>query len=86
MPTISQFFGIVIQMFWREHAPPHFHVLYGEYEAQIDIRTLELIVGSLLKRALNMTVEWALEHRQELMEDWNLCQAKQQPKKIQPLE
>ncbi len=40
MPTISQFFGIVIQMFWREHAPPHFHALYGEYEDQIDIRTL----------------------------------------------
>ena len=86
MPTISQFFGIVIQMFWREHAPPHFHALYGEYEAQIDIRTLELIVGYLPKRALNMTVEWALEHRPELMEDWNLCRAKQLPKPIKPLE
>ena len=64
----------------------HFHALYGEYEAQIDIRTLELIVGYLPKRALNMTVEWALEHRTELMEDWNPCQAKQHPKKIQPLE
>ncbi len=42
MPTISQFFGIVIQMFWREHAPPHFHALYGEHEAQIDIRTLDV--------------------------------------------
>lgn len=30
MPTISQFFGIVIQMFWREHAPPHFQALYGD--------------------------------------------------------
>ena len=46
MPTISQFFGIIIQMFWREHAPPHFHAMYGEYEAQIDIRTLEVIVGT----------------------------------------
>ena len=27
MPTISAFFGIVIQMFWNEHAPPHFHAL-----------------------------------------------------------
>jgi hypothetical protein len=45
MPTISQFFGIVIQMFWREHAPPHFHAMYGEFEAEIDIRTLEVIVG-----------------------------------------
>jgi hypothetical protein len=31
MPTISSFFGLVIQMFWREHAPPHFHALYAEY-------------------------------------------------------
>lgn len=86
MPTISQFFGIVIQMFWREHAPPHFHALYGEHEAVIDIRTLEVITGQLPKRALALTVEWALEHRQELMEDWALCQRKQYPRKIQPLE
>ena len=52
MPTISQFFGIAIQMFWREHAPPHFHVLYAEYEAQIDIRTLEVIVGHLPKSSV----------------------------------
>ena len=86
MPTISQFFGIVIQMFWREHAPPHFHALYGEYEALIDIRTLEITAGNLPKRALALTIEWAVEHRNELMEDWELCQAKQLPKKIQPLE
>jgi hypothetical protein len=36
MPTISQFFGILIQMFWREHAPPHFDALYGEHGAQIE--------------------------------------------------
>ena len=47
MPTVSRFFGIVIQMFWREHAPPHFHALYGEHEALIDIRTLEVIQGRL---------------------------------------
>ena len=86
MPTISQFFGIVIQMFWREHSPPHFHALYGEHEALIDIRTLEVIAGSLPRRALSLTVEWAIAHRAELVEDWNLCQAKQQPRKIEPLE
>jgi hypothetical protein len=86
MPTISQFFGIVFQMFWREHALPHFHALYGEHDAQIDIPTLEVMVGHLQKRALNLTIEWAIEHRVELMEDWNLCQAKQHPKRIKPLE
>lgn len=58
---------------------------YAEHQAEMDIRTLEVIVGHLPKRALNLTVEWAIDHRAELMEDWNLCQAKQQPKKIQPL-
>ena len=38
MPTISQFFGIIIQMFWNEHAPPHFHAQYGEHEAIINIK------------------------------------------------
>jgi len=86
MPTISQFFGIVIQMFWREHAPPHFYALYGEYEALIDIRTLDVIRGSLARRAQALVLEWAALHRAELMEDWNLCQAKQLPKKISPLD
>ncbi len=86
VPTISQFFGIVIQMFWREHSPPHFHALYGDFEALIDIRTLEVIGGRLPKRAFNLVAEWAIEHRAELMEDWNLCQSKQTPRKIPPLE
>ena len=85
MPTICTFFGIVIQMFWREHSPPHFHALYGEHEALIDIRTLDVIAGSLPRRALALTIEWAVEHRNELMEDWNLCQSKQMPRKIAPL-
>ena len=86
MPTISQFFGIIIQMFWREHAPPHFHAMYGEHEALIDIRTLEVIKGGLPRRAQALVLEWAAQHRTELMEDWNLCQAKQLPKNIAPLE
>ncbi len=45
MPTISAFYGIVIQMFWKDHAPPHFHAVYGEFEALVDIRSLEVIQG-----------------------------------------
>lgn len=52
MPTLSTFYGIVIQMFWQEHPPPHFHALYGAFEALIDIRTLDVIEGFLPRRAL----------------------------------
>ena len=86
MPTISLFFGIVIQMFWDEHAPPHFHALYGEYEALVDIRTMEVLRGSLPRRAMALVLEWANEHRTELIEDWELCTQKQLPRKIAPLE
>jgi Domain of unknown function (DUF4160) len=87
MPTISQFFGILIHMYIRgEHNPPHFHALYAEHEVQINIQTLEVIVGKLPRRAQAMVLEWAAEHRTELMEDWNLCQAKQLPNPIKPLE
>ncbi|EKD74231.1 MAG: hypothetical protein ACD_45C00025G0001 [uncultured bacterium] len=59
MPTISMFYGIIIQMFWDDHAPPHFHALYAEYEVQIDIKTLEIIKGNMPRRALALVLEWA---------------------------
>ena len=73
-------------MFWQEHAPPHFHALYGEFEALIDIRTLEAIRGSLPRGALLLIKEWGTLHQNELMEDWRLCEIRQSPHKISPLE
>ncbi|MHB1756797.1 MAG: DUF4160 domain-containing protein [Leptospirillum sp.] len=86
MPTLSVFYGIVIQMFWRDHAPPHFHALHAEFEVLIDIRTMEVIEGDFPGRALAMVLEWTTEHRKELMEDWELCERNQMPKPIKPLE
>ena len=73
-------------MFWNEHAPPHFHALYGEFEALVDIRTLEIMEGKLPHRALALVLEWAALHRAELVEDWRLCESRQTPRKIPPLE
>ena len=86
VPTISAFYGILIQMFWQEHAPPHFHALYAEYEAVIEIRNLETIRGRLPRRALALVLEWAALHTNELMENWKLCEIRQNPRKIPPLE
>ena len=86
MPTISTFYGILIQMFFMDHAPPHFHALYAEHEILVNITTLEIIKGDMPRRALSLILEWASEHRNELLEDWNLCEQNQLPKKILPLE
>jgi len=85
MPTISTFYGILIQMFWDDHAPPHFHAIYAEYTVVIDIQTLAVLKGGMPRRALALVLEWAQERRDELMEDWELCVRKQQPNAIQPL-
>ena len=85
MPTISAFYGILIQMYWNDHAPPHFHALYAESEVLIEIRTLEILEGAMPRRALSLVHEWAQEHRAELMEDWELCSRNDSPKKILPL-
>ena len=70
MPTISFFFGMILQMYWRDHAPPHFHVQYNEYEASISIATGELIEGKLPPTARRIVREWAELHRDELLVTW----------------
>ena len=70
----------------REHGPPHFHAIYAEHEAVIDIRELRVTRGSLPRRALALVLEWATDHRSELLEDWDLCSQLKPPKPIRPLE
>ena len=86
MPEISRFYGIIIKMFFFDHLPPHFHAEYGEYKAQIAIRSGEIIKGELPRHALRLVQDWAELHLQELEENYN---ASQQSggilKKIDPL-
>lgn len=85
MPVISRFFGIIIRMFFNEHAPPHFHAEYAEHRAVINVRTLEVMDGKLPRRALELVLDWAELHQHELLDDWNLCQQHHQPVEIDPL-
>jgi hypothetical protein len=85
MPTISQFYGIVIQMFWNEHALPHFNATYGEYKATINIKDICIMEGNLPRRATQLVLDWAELHQEELLEDWNLCLNNAYPKVIAPL-
>ena len=86
MPTICTFYGILIQMFYNDHAPAHFHVKYGEYKAVVDIQTLDIMQGKLPRHAASLVREWGRAHQGELLEDWELCRLKHRPKSIQPLE
>ena len=86
MPTLSTFYGTTIRMFYNDHAPPHFHVQYGEFKPEIAIETVQVLGGRLPRHALAMTIEWTTSYRAELLAAWDLCRQHTQPQQIQPLE
>ncbi len=85
MPEISRFFGIIIVIYYNDHPPPHFHAKYGDETGVFSIADLRIIEGHLPKRAILLVLEWAFEHRDELMKDWELAMAKKPLHKIKPL-
>ena len=85
MPEISRFLGIVIYMYFNEHNPPHFHAEYNEYKAAIEIESLGLMKGKLPPKVMSLVVEWAQNHQEELMKNWNTIQNTGKYHKIEPL-
>ena len=85
MSRISAFFGISIYMYYREHMPPHFHAIYAEHEAEVELNGLTLLSGSLPPRVRGLVVEWAATHRDELRQVWEQAVAHQPLSRIAPL-
>jgi hypothetical protein len=85
MPEISRFLGIIIYMYFNEHQPPHFHARYNDQQASISIETLGVLEGALPGKALSLVIEWAMEHKNELMQNWLTMKATGKFNKIQPL-
>lgn len=84
MPEISRFYGIIIYMYISEHNPPHFHVFYNGYKAEITIED-GVVTGSLPRRALRLVYEWLDGHRAELLDNWSRLREGEKPRKIEPL-
>ncbi len=85
MPEVSRFFGISIRMYFDDHNPPHFHAIYNDAEAELDIEKISLLRGRMSRRALGMVIEWATAHQQELLANWELMRSNQPPNRIAPL-
>jgi hypothetical protein len=85
MPRISAFYGIVITMYFNDHSPPHFHAIYGEWEAQVSIPTGEIFGGRLPPRARRLVEEWRRLHRVELLQEWAKAQSGLPLDRIAPL-
>lgn len=86
MPEISRFFGLGVTTYYADHPPPHVHVRYGAHQALVEIRTARIIGGSLPVRAAGLVAEWAAQHREELVADWDRARRNEPLAPIAPLE
>ncbi len=73
-------------MYYNDHSPAHFHAAYGGFEAVYRIDTLEIIKGGLPRRPNALVLEWAAQHRAELMGDWEKAREGAALAPIEPLE
>lgn len=89
MPTISMFFGILVSVFYgdteQDHTP-HIHVRYQGRKASVAIDDGRLLAGNFPPRQLRMVQVWIDIHREELMANWELAVAGDEPFRIAPLQ
>ena len=72
-------------MYYRDHAPPHFHAVYNDYEAVVYLDS-GVVEGKFPKRALRAVLEWYENHKAELVQNWKLAEESAPLKRIAPLE
>lgn len=72
-------------MYYEEHGVPHFHAHYAEHDSSISIDTLEILGGSLPRRAFFLVRRWAMLHRDELYANWERARRDNPLASIDPL-
>ena len=85
VPEISRFYGIIISMFYADHARPHFHARCGGDSIAVEIDG-DGIRGSFPPNRLPLVFEWRDLHRAELRANWERLRRGESPLSIAPLE
>lgn len=88
MPRISEFFGIVIYIYYQDnlvHHMPHFHAMYGGEEVVISIPDAEVLAGSIPSKKEKLVKAWAVLREAELQQAWAAAVEGEPPQKIAPL-
>lgn len=86
VPTICFFDGISILMYYRDHAPPHFHVEAGDESAVFSIDPIILMEGKVSRTTRNKVLAWAAMHQPELRANWELARGRKPLLRIAPLD
>ena len=61
-------------MYFKDHAPPHFHVITtGNERVSVIIESLAILAGSADARDIAEALEWAKDNRETLRGLWREC-------------
>lgn len=88
MPAISMFYGLIVYMYFldnTQHKLPHIHVRYQNYEVIVSIPDGEILEGCIPPAKMKLLQAWIELHKDELVADWELAVAGENPYKIEPL-
>ena len=84
MPSVSFFYGIVINMYFDDHNPPHFHATYQDCKAEFTFDG-KILRGNMPEKQVKLIQAWATIHEEDLKTNWALLESASQPEKIDPL-
>lgn len=65
---------------------PHIHIRYQGHKASVSITDGALLAGDIPPKQLRMVQVWIDIHKDELMADWDLAVAGEEPFRIAPLQ
>ena len=88
MPIVSQFYGIIIRIYFNDteqHYLEHIHAQYNEYDAVYSIKNVDVLEGKLPTKQHKLVVAWMEIHKDELLALWNISQNEGEIFKIDPL-
>ena len=68
MPTVKTIDTIKIDIYSREHPPPHFHAKFAKFEELIEIGTLMTYAGKIPGVQRKKVSDWAAENKQFLLD------------------
>jgi hypothetical protein len=68
---VARIKGLKVEIFPREHAPPHFHVSAGDINATFAIDDGRLLSGDIDGRSLRLVQWWYERGKPLLIDTWN---------------
>ncbi|WP_156274808.1 DUF4160 domain-containing protein [Neomoorella glycerini] len=84
MPTICEFLGCKVYMFYQDHSPPHIHVIGKGFRAALSIPDGKLLAGTLPRHVQGVAKMWVRQEAVALMQNWQRAEAGEVLQQVKP--